>query len=58
MKKSPDKTLYDEGTVVTVTAVADEGYAFSQWSDGNTETTRKVTMDKDYVLQATFNTLL
>ena len=55
--KSPDKTLYDEGTVVTVTAVADEGYAFSQWSDGNTETTRKVTMDKDYVLQATFNTL-
>ena len=57
VKKSPDKTLYDEGTVVTVTAVADEGYAFSQWSDGNTETTRKVTMDKDYVLQATFNTL-
>ena len=55
--KSPDKALYDEGTVVTVTAVADEGYAFSQWSDGNTETTRKVTMDKDYVLQATFNTL-
>ena len=57
VKKSPDKALYDEGTVVTVTAVADEGYAFSQWSDGNTETTRKVTMDKDYVLQATFNTL-
>jgi hypothetical protein len=55
--KSPDKASYDEGTVVTVTAVADEGYAFSQWSDGNTETTRKVTMDKDYVLQATFNTL-
>jgi hypothetical protein len=51
---------YDAGTVVNLTAVADEGYQFTGWTGNTTkiedpasaETT--ITMDGDYVINANF----
>ena len=45
---------YAAGTQVTISAVANSGWAFSKWSDGNTSASRKLTVDKDYTLQAIF----
>lgn len=36
--------LYEEGTSVQITAVANTGYTFVRWSDGNTNATRTVTV--------------
>lgn len=36
--------LYEEGTSVQITAVANTGYTFVSWSDGNTSATRTVTV--------------
>ena len=38
----------------TFTATADEGYHFTQWSDGDTNNPRIVTVDSDTTLTATF----
>lgn len=46
--------IYNEGDKVTIIATPDEGYKFDKWSDGNTEATRELTMDKDYDLFAYF----
>ena len=48
---------YSEGTQVSITATADEGYEFSGWSDGNTEATRVITASEDLTLTATFTEL-
>lgn len=52
---------YVQGTEVTITATPDDEYMFVQWSDGNTEPTRTITMTEDIVLRAqfrpTFNTV-
>ena len=45
---------YEAGTQATVTAVANSGYQFKQWSDGNTSATRSVTVNSDLTLTATF----
>ena len=45
---------YDAGTEVEVTAIANEGYEFSQWDDGDNFPTRNVTMNEDMTLTATF----
>ena len=45
---------YDAGTKVEVNAVANEGYEFSQWDDGDNFPTRNVTMNEDMTLTATF----
>ena len=45
---------YDEGSQVTIKAIPDEDYVFAQWSDGNTEATRVITITEDVSLQATF----
>ncbi len=49
---------YISGTVVTLTAVADEGYTFKKWTkDGNdagTEATLEVTMNSDAAVGAVF----
>mgnify|MGYP004464881241 CR=1 FL=1 len=45
---------YDAGTKVEVTAIANEGYEFSQWEDGDNFPTRNVTMNEDMTLTATF----
>ena len=45
---------YAAGTQVTISAVANSGYTFTRWSDGNTSASRQLTVDKDYTLQAVF----
>ena len=45
---------YAAGTRVSLTAIAEEGYYFTQWSDGITYAKRNITMTKDYDLQAYF----
>ena len=48
---------YPEGTVITIEAVADECFEFQQWSDGNKDNPRTVTVTKDMNLTAEFNKL-
>ena len=45
---------YDAGTEVSVKAIPNEGYEFSEWDDGDNFPTRKVTMNEDMTLTATF----
>ncbi len=46
-------TYYD-GTTVTIKATANEGYAFSRWSDGDTNASRTIVANKNYSLTAYF----
>ncbi len=46
--------IYDTGTLVDVEAIPNEGYEFSQWDDGDNFPSRKVTMNEDMTLTATF----
>ncbi len=48
---------YPEGTVITIEAIADECFEFQQWSDGNKDNPRTVTVTKDMNLTAEFNKL-
>ena len=52
--RAPEQDYYEENTTVTIFANANEGYKFVQWSDGNTENVRSITMTQDTVLHATF----
>ena len=45
---------YPKGTELKVTATPDEKYRFSKWSDGVTDATRQIVVDKDITLQASF----
>ncbi len=45
---------YYEGTALTLTATPNQGYAFAQWSDGNTDNPRTITVTQDSTLTATF----
>ena len=45
---------YEYGTQVTLTATANEGYKFVQWSDGDENATRTITVTGDLTLTATF----
>ena len=45
---------YDSGAKVTIKATPLQGYHFVKWSDGDTNATRELTMDKNYTLQAVF----
>ena len=54
VSKSPDLAYYEENASVTISATANEGYKFVQWSDGNTNAIRVVTMNQNYTLHATF----
>ena len=45
---------YDYGTSATLIAVADEHYHFSQWSDGNTDNPRIVSINGDATYTAVF----
>ena len=45
---------YTKGTQVTIKATADENFTFLQWSDGNTNATRTITITEDLVLRAEF----
>ncbi len=45
---------YDYGKTVTLTATADNGYEFKQWSDGNTDNPREVKVTEDITYTAVF----
>ncbi|MBR1835217.1 MAG: C10 family peptidase [Bacteroidales bacterium] len=45
---------YPQGTVVTITATAYEGYHFVQWQDGMNDAVRTVTVDTDATYTAYF----
>ena len=46
--------MYYYGTEVTIEAVANEGYHFVKWSDGNTENPRTIVVVEDVELRAEF----
>ncbi len=55
VKVSKVSPYYMSNEEVTIEAiVTTEGYVFSQWSDGNTENPRTLTMNKDYTLSAQY----
>ena len=45
---------YIDGCEVTLTAVANAGYLFSQWNDGNTDNPRTIVVNSDTNFVATF----
>lgn len=45
---------YEEGTSVAIFAVANDGYHFTQWHDGNVENPRMVTVSNDAMFFANF----
>ena len=49
---------YAQGTIVTISATPYSGYQFVQWSDGNTDNPRNITVDIDLALTAQFSTPL
>ena len=49
--------VYVEGDHVTLKATANEGYKFTQWSDGNTENPRTVTATADVTYTAEFTAI-
>ena len=49
--------VYVEDDNVTLTATANEGYKFTQWSDGNTENPRTVTATADVTYTAEFTAI-
>lgn len=45
---------YEEGSNVAIFAVANDGYHFTQWHDGNTENPRMITVSNDAMFFANF----
>ena len=45
---------YEEGTIITIAALAKEGYEFVRWNDKSTENPRQVTVTKDATYTAYF----
>jgi uncharacterized repeat protein (TIGR02543 family) len=45
---------YEEGSEITFSAIPDEGFEFVEWSDGNTEIERSITLTGDTNLSALF----
>ncbi|MBQ9753020.1 MAG: hypothetical protein IJV81_09385, partial [Paludibacteraceae bacterium] len=52
--KTPDQPSYAAGSVVTITAQANEGFEFVSWSDGDKNNVRHITMTQNVELNATF----
>lgn len=46
--------VYEENTEVTLTAIPNDQCKFVEWSDGNTENPRVITVTEDITLSATF----
>lgn len=51
------KTMYEEGTQVTLTASNNTIFTFNSWSDGNTFTENKLTMNENKAITATFSAI-
>ena len=45
---------FQEGTIIELNANAVQGFSFFQWSDGNTDNPRTITVDGDLSLTAIF----
>lgn len=45
---------YEEGSEITFSAIPDEGFEFVEWSDGNTEIERSITLTGDTNISAIF----
>ena len=45
---------YKRDTTITITAIPNKGYQFNQWSDGNTDNPRQVTVTQDSTFTAIF----
>ena len=45
---------YQNGTILEVAATPDDGFMFTQWSDGNRENPRALTVNADISLSARF----
>jgi uncharacterized protein (TIGR02145 family)/uncharacterized repeat protein (TIGR02543 family) len=58
VKKSPDLSQYDSGTVVTLTATPAIGYLFTGWSGGVTGTTNPASITMDGAKNVTANFVL
>ena len=54
ISRSPDLAQYEEGAQVTLTATPADGWVFSQWSDGETQAVRTLTITENTILTATF----
>ena len=52
--RTPEGPVYSPGTEVTLTAKPDAGYEFDRWSDGNTNSTRTLTVTTGVSLQPSF----
>jgi len=52
-----DKKMYEEGTEVTLSAMQNAILTFTNWSDGSTNGEKRVTMDGDIALTATYSAL-
>ena len=52
--KVMDGEIFNVGTVLTLTAGANEGYEFVQWMDGNKHAERTLRLMRDTVISATF----
>jgi hypothetical protein len=48
---------YNPNTVVSIAAIANAGYYFVQWNDGNTQNPRSITLTQDANFTATFAVL-
>ena len=48
---------YNEGTEVTITATANECYKFTEWSDGDVNNPRTISLNSDLNLNANFESL-
>ena len=52
--KNPYQSTYSDGSLVTITAKANDGYAFEKWNDDVTESNRTVTITEDMTYTASF----
>jgi surface protein len=55
VEASSEGTEFEVGTEVTLTATANEGYIFSEWSNGSKENPLNVTINEDLIINAKFN---
>lgn len=52
--ENPNVYIFDEGQQVSISAVPQENNQFVQWSDGNTDNPRQVSLDANITLTALF----
>ena len=48
---------YEEGTEVTISAIPNEGYEFTEWSDGSTDIERTITLTTNLTLESLYTPL-